>query len=159
MPNRTGLDLSRTKREDAIGIQWRLHASCSDVYFQIGSGRLICQLNGKWKYDIVCEDKTGYTPYIIMKFWMSHRYQIVSNESGYIFFYSLFCIFSRFAQYIILIPHVLWKNTIYTWVNDGAFKRLIKQKKSRIFTIWHLDNLIKIRDKLNSEIQSLNVWC
>ncbi|XP_052691246.1 uncharacterized protein LOC128169121 [Crassostrea angulata] len=42
--------------EDAIGIHRRIHASCADGYSQSGSGRLICQSNGEWKYDIVCEE-------------------------------------------------------------------------------------------------------
>ncbi|XP_052694596.1 neurocan core protein-like [Crassostrea angulata] len=56
LPNRTGIDLSTTKREDAIGIHRRIHASCADGYSQFGSGRLNCQSNGEWKYDIVCKE-------------------------------------------------------------------------------------------------------
>lgn len=67
MPNRTGLDLSVIKREDAIGIHRRMHTASSELYFQIGSGRVICQSNGKWKYDIVCGDKTGDSQHINMK--------------------------------------------------------------------------------------------
>lgn len=63
LPNRTGIDLSRTKREDAIGIHRWLHATCSDGYFQFGSGRLICQSNGQWKYDILCEKKAGWVQF------------------------------------------------------------------------------------------------
>lgn len=47
--------MNTTKREDAIGIHRRMHASCTDGYSQSGSGRLICQSNGEWKYDIVCK--------------------------------------------------------------------------------------------------------
>uniref|UniRef100_A0A8W8MYX4 Sushi domain-containing protein n=1 Tax=Magallana gigas TaxID=29159 RepID=A0A8W8MYX4_MAGGI len=61
IPNRTGIDLSTTHREDAIGIHRRIHASCIDGYYQFGSGRLICQSNGEWKYDIVCEE--GWAQY------------------------------------------------------------------------------------------------
>nr|XP_034316860.1 uncharacterized protein LOC117686240 [Crassostrea gigas] len=57
IPARTDIDLSTTKREDAIGIHRRIHASCSDGYYQFGSGRLICQSNGEWKYDIHCEER------------------------------------------------------------------------------------------------------
>nr|XP_034321060.1 aggrecan core protein-like [Crassostrea gigas] len=56
IPARTDIDLSTTKREDAIGIHRRIHASCFDGYYQFGSGRLICQSNGEWKYDIHCEE-------------------------------------------------------------------------------------------------------
>lgn len=63
LPNRTGINMSRTKREDAIGIHRRLHATCSDGYFQFGSGRLICQSNGQWKYDILCEKKAGWVQF------------------------------------------------------------------------------------------------
>ncbi|XP_052693429.1 uncharacterized protein LOC128171698 [Crassostrea angulata] len=57
IPARTDIDLSTTKREDAIGIHRRLHASCFDGHYQFGSGRLICQSNGEWKYDIHCEQR------------------------------------------------------------------------------------------------------
>ncbi|XP_052694408.1 uncharacterized protein LOC128172675 [Crassostrea angulata] len=56
IPDKKGIDLSKAKREDAIGIHRRIHASCSDGYAQSGSGRLICQSNGEWKYDIVCKE-------------------------------------------------------------------------------------------------------
>ncbi|XP_065936001.1 uncharacterized protein [Magallana gigas] len=55
IPDLKGIDLNTTRREDAIGIHRRIHASCADEYSQSGSGRLICQSNGEWKYDIVCE--------------------------------------------------------------------------------------------------------
>lgn len=61
LPNRTGIDLSTTKREDAIGIHRRIHATCSDGNFRFGSGRLICQSNGEWKYDVLCETEAGNT--------------------------------------------------------------------------------------------------
>uniref|UniRef100_K1Q1L2 Sushi domain-containing protein n=1 Tax=Magallana gigas TaxID=29159 RepID=K1Q1L2_MAGGI len=61
IPNRTGIDLNATHREDAIGIYRRIHASCSDGYFQFGSGRLICQSIVEWKYDIMCEE--GWVQY------------------------------------------------------------------------------------------------
>lgn len=67
IPNRTGLDLGIIKREDAIGIHRRMHIACSELYFQIGSGGLIRQSNGKWKYDIVCEDKKGDSQHVNMK--------------------------------------------------------------------------------------------
>lgn len=54
-PDQKGIDLSTARREDAIGIHRRIHASCSDGYSQSGSGRLICQSNGEWKYDIICK--------------------------------------------------------------------------------------------------------
>uniref|UniRef100_A0A8W8MM90 Sushi domain-containing protein n=1 Tax=Magallana gigas TaxID=29159 RepID=A0A8W8MM90_MAGGI len=60
IPDQKGIDLNTTRREDAIGIHRRIHASCSDGYSQSGSGRLICQSNGEWKYDIVCEDITKW---------------------------------------------------------------------------------------------------
>ncbi|XP_052695027.1 versican core protein-like [Crassostrea angulata] len=64
IPDRTGnLDFSQTKREDAIGIHRRIHASCSEGYYRIGSGRLTCQSNGEWKYDILCEDEDGWKKY------------------------------------------------------------------------------------------------
>eukprot|EP00105_Crassostrea_gigas_P038128 XP_019922276.1 PREDICTED: uncharacterized protein LOC105327050 [Crassostrea gigas] len=53
IPDKKGIDLSSIKREDAIGIHRRIHASCSDGYSQSGSGRLNCQSNGEWKYDII----------------------------------------------------------------------------------------------------------
>ncbi|XP_052694398.1 neurogenic locus notch homolog protein 2-like [Crassostrea angulata] len=56
IPDLKGIDLNTTRREDAIGIHRRIHASCADGYSQSGSGRLNCQSNGEWKYDIVCED-------------------------------------------------------------------------------------------------------
>lgn len=56
VPDQKGIDISTAKREDAIGIHRRMHASCTDGYSQSGSGRLICQSNGEWKYDIVCKD-------------------------------------------------------------------------------------------------------
>nr|XP_034320081.1 protein jagged-1 isoform X1 [Crassostrea gigas] len=56
IPDKKGIDLSSIKREDAIGIHRRIHASCSDGYSQSGSGRLNCQSNGEWRYDIVCTD-------------------------------------------------------------------------------------------------------
>nr|XP_034315263.1 uncharacterized protein LOC117685102 [Crassostrea gigas] len=56
IPDQNGIDLNTTRREDAIGIHRRIHASCFDGYSQSGSGRLICQSNGEWKYDIVCTD-------------------------------------------------------------------------------------------------------
>eukprot|EP00105_Crassostrea_gigas_P030836 XP_011453297.1 PREDICTED: neurogenic locus notch homolog protein 1-like [Crassostrea gigas] len=60
IPDKKGINLSSIKREDAIGLHRRIHASCSDGYSQSGSGRLICQSNGEWKYDIVCEDINEY---------------------------------------------------------------------------------------------------
>ncbi|XP_065921264.1 uncharacterized protein [Magallana gigas] len=54
IPDQNGIDLNTTRREDAIGIHRRIHASCADGYSQSGSGWLICQSNGEWKYDIVC---------------------------------------------------------------------------------------------------------
>ncbi|XP_052691956.1 uncharacterized protein LOC128169993 [Crassostrea angulata] len=59
IPDIKGIDLSTAKREDAIGLHRRIHTSCSDGYSQSGSGRLICQSNGEWKYDIVCEEATS----------------------------------------------------------------------------------------------------
>nr|XP_034316136.1 neurogenic locus notch homolog protein 2-like [Crassostrea gigas] len=56
IPDQKGLNLSSIKREDAIGLHRRIHASCADGYSQSGSGRLNCQSNGEWKYNIVCED-------------------------------------------------------------------------------------------------------
>lgn len=64
IPIKTGLDLSKTTREDAIGVHRKIHASCSEGYFQFGSGRLICQSNGQWEYDIMCLDKKGNSPEI-----------------------------------------------------------------------------------------------
>uniref|UniRef100_A0A8W8MIW3 Sushi domain-containing protein n=1 Tax=Magallana gigas TaxID=29159 RepID=A0A8W8MIW3_MAGGI len=55
IPDQKGINLSSIKREDAIGLHRRIHASCADGYSQSGSGRLICQSNGEWKYNIVCE--------------------------------------------------------------------------------------------------------
>nr|XP_034317116.1 uncharacterized protein LOC117686372 [Crassostrea gigas] len=55
IPDQNGIDLNTTRREDAIGLHRGIHASCADGYFQSGSGRLICQSNGEWKFDIVCE--------------------------------------------------------------------------------------------------------
>ncbi|XP_052692812.1 uncharacterized protein LOC128171100 [Crassostrea angulata] len=56
IPDLKGIDLNTTRREDAIGIHRRIHASCADGYSQSGSGRLNCQSNGEWKYDIVCKE-------------------------------------------------------------------------------------------------------
>uniref|UniRef100_A0A8W8MI79 Sushi domain-containing protein n=1 Tax=Magallana gigas TaxID=29159 RepID=A0A8W8MI79_MAGGI len=56
IPDQKGINLNTTRREDAIGIRRRIHASCSDGYSQSGSGRLNCQSNGEWKYNIVCTD-------------------------------------------------------------------------------------------------------
>nr|XP_034315276.1 neurogenic locus notch homolog protein 2 [Crassostrea gigas] len=56
IPDIKGINLSSIKREDAIGLHRRIHASCFEGYNQSGSGPLICQSNGEWKYDIVCED-------------------------------------------------------------------------------------------------------
>uniref|UniRef100_A0A8W8ML71 Uncharacterized protein n=1 Tax=Magallana gigas TaxID=29159 RepID=A0A8W8ML71_MAGGI len=56
IPDIKGIDLGSIKREDAIGIHRGIHASCADGYSQYGSGRLNCQSNGEWKYDIVCTD-------------------------------------------------------------------------------------------------------
>ncbi|XP_065936064.1 uncharacterized protein [Magallana gigas] len=56
IPDQNEIDLNTTRREDAIGIHRRIHASCADGYSQSGSGWLICQSNGEWKYDIVCTD-------------------------------------------------------------------------------------------------------
>nr|XP_034317190.1 neurogenic locus notch homolog protein 2-like [Crassostrea gigas] len=56
IPDQNGINLSSIKREDAIGIHRRIHASCADGYSQSGSGQLNCQSNGEWKYNIVCED-------------------------------------------------------------------------------------------------------
>lgn len=53
------MDLTKTNREDAIGIQRRIHASCSGNYHQFGSGSLVCQSNGRWKYNILCEEEAG----------------------------------------------------------------------------------------------------
>ncbi|XP_052694391.1 neurogenic locus notch homolog protein 3-like [Crassostrea angulata] len=58
IPDLKGIDLNTTRREDAIGIHRRIHASCADGYSQSGSGRLNCQSNGEWKYDIVCREDT-----------------------------------------------------------------------------------------------------
>uniref|UniRef100_A0A8W8MHD0 Sushi domain-containing protein n=1 Tax=Magallana gigas TaxID=29159 RepID=A0A8W8MHD0_MAGGI len=55
IPDQKGINLSSIKREDAIGLHRRIHASCADGYSQSGSGRLNCQSNGEWKYNIVCE--------------------------------------------------------------------------------------------------------
>nr|XP_034322070.1 uncharacterized protein LOC117688290 [Crassostrea gigas] len=63
IPRRQGLVLTPTKYEDAIGIHRRIHATCSVGYFQLGSGRLTCQLNGEWKYDILCEEKAEWGQY------------------------------------------------------------------------------------------------
>lgn len=54
-PNNTGIDLSGTAREDAIGIRRRMHASCPAGYIQFGSELLICTPDGHWKYNIYCE--------------------------------------------------------------------------------------------------------
>uniref|UniRef100_A0A8W8MLE5 Uncharacterized protein n=1 Tax=Magallana gigas TaxID=29159 RepID=A0A8W8MLE5_MAGGI len=56
IPDQKGINLNTTRREDAIGLHRRIHASCADGYSQSGSGRLNCQSNGEWKYNIVCED-------------------------------------------------------------------------------------------------------
>ncbi|XP_052692802.1 neurogenic locus notch homolog protein 1-like [Crassostrea angulata] len=56
IPDQKGINLNTTRREDAIGIRRRIHASCSDGYSQSGSGQLNCQSNGEWKYNIVCTD-------------------------------------------------------------------------------------------------------
>nr|XP_034316070.1 uncharacterized protein LOC117685705 [Crassostrea gigas] len=55
IPDQKGINLNTTRREDAIGLHRRIHASCADGYSQSGSGRLNCQSNGEWKYNIVCE--------------------------------------------------------------------------------------------------------
>lgn len=55
LPNKTGIDLSGTAREDAIGIRRRMHASCTAVYIQVGSELLICTPDGHLKYNIYCE--------------------------------------------------------------------------------------------------------
>uniref|UniRef100_A0A8W8MHV5 C-type lectin domain-containing protein n=1 Tax=Magallana gigas TaxID=29159 RepID=A0A8W8MHV5_MAGGI len=70
IPARTDIDLSTTKREDAIGIHRRIHASCFDGSYQFGSGRLICQSNGEWKYDIHCEKRV----------WTGGRYKAEENN-------------------------------------------------------------------------------
>lgn len=54
-PNNTGINLSGTAREDAIGIHRRMHASCLEGYMQFGSELLICTPDGHWKYNIYCE--------------------------------------------------------------------------------------------------------
>uniref|UniRef100_A0A8W8MIH0 PWWP domain-containing protein n=1 Tax=Magallana gigas TaxID=29159 RepID=A0A8W8MIH0_MAGGI len=59
IPDQNGIDLNTTRREDAIGIHRRIHASCFDGYSQSGSEWLICQSNGEWKYDIVCTGATA----------------------------------------------------------------------------------------------------
>eukprot|EP00105_Crassostrea_gigas_P039757 XP_019923905.1 PREDICTED: fibulin-7-like [Crassostrea gigas] len=56
IPDKKGINLSSIKREDAIGLHRRIHASCFEGYNQSGSGPLICQSHGEWKYDIVCTD-------------------------------------------------------------------------------------------------------
>ncbi|XP_052695614.1 versican core protein-like [Crassostrea angulata] len=75
IPNRTGIDLNTPHREDAIGIRRRIHASCSAGYFQFGSGRLICQSNGEWKYDIACEE--GWVQY------ENHIYRIFTEKKNW----------------------------------------------------------------------------
>lgn len=52
---KTGIDLSGTAREDAIGIRRRMHASCPADFIQFGSELLICTPDGHWKYNIYCE--------------------------------------------------------------------------------------------------------
>lgn len=56
IPQRNGMDPDKINREDAIGLRRRIHASCFDGYQKFGSGRLVCQSNGEWKYDILCEE-------------------------------------------------------------------------------------------------------
>lgn len=50
------MDPDKINREDAIGLRRRIHVSCFDGYQKFGSGRLLCQSNGEWKYDILCEE-------------------------------------------------------------------------------------------------------
>nr|XP_034316857.1 aggrecan core protein-like [Crassostrea gigas] len=73
IPARTDIDLSTTKREDAIGIHRRIHASCFDGSYQFGSGRLICQSNGEWKYDIHCEKREWIQYLDHIYFHFNHR--------------------------------------------------------------------------------------
>lgn len=54
-PNKTGIDLSGTAREDAIGIRRRMHASYPADFIQFGSELLICTPDGHSKYNIYCE--------------------------------------------------------------------------------------------------------
>lgn len=61
IPRRQGLVLTPTKYEDAIGIHRRMQTTCSEGYSQFGSGRLTCQSNEEWKYDILCEEEAGST--------------------------------------------------------------------------------------------------
>lgn len=56
IPNQIGMNINSAKREDAIGIHRGMQASCSVGYFEFGSGHLICQSKGEWKYDILCEE-------------------------------------------------------------------------------------------------------
>lgn len=80
IPKRQRLVLTPTKYDDAIGIHRRMHATCSEGYFQFGSGRLTCQSNGEWKYDILCEEKAGYTLKAIID-WLMFSYVQRENNT------------------------------------------------------------------------------
>ncbi|XP_062591129.1 sialate:O-sulfotransferase 1-like [Saccostrea cucullata] len=45
------------ERWDGIGIKRRIHLKCTDEYEQTGNGIFICNGNGKWKSDMVCNGK------------------------------------------------------------------------------------------------------
>lgn len=114
-----------------------MHTACSELYFQIGSGRMICQSNGKWKYDIVCGDKTGVSQHINMKCWMIPWNQSFRNIMFY-YLFKLFCfVFFKTCRIIFFVEHVLWKNTIIAQVFDDVFLWLNDWlNKSCLHSVW-----------------------
>ncbi|XP_062600822.1 neurocan core protein-like [Saccostrea cucullata] len=55
VPRSENVTLDAVKRWDGIGIQRRIHIKCAENYKQTGSQQFICQSNGKWRTDLICE--------------------------------------------------------------------------------------------------------
>ncbi|XP_034321227.2 neurocan core protein-like [Magallana gigas] len=157
IPFKTGIDLSTTKREDAIGIHRRIHASCSDGYFQFGSGQLICQSNGEWKYDIVCEEgwvqseNHIYRLFTEKKNWESAKdhcesidaylVEIESSEENTWIYHDI--VQQHFLPIMNHCTHSKWNCTVWIGGSDQSRESQFIWSKSKniiTFTKWFLDN-------------------
>ncbi|XP_034318110.2 aggrecan core protein [Magallana gigas] len=157
IPNGIGINLNTTKREDAIGIYRRIHASCSDGYFQFGSGRLLCQSNGEWKYDIACEEgwvqneNHIYRLFTEKKNWESAKdhcesidaylVEIESSEENTWIFQNI--VQQHFLPKKNFCSHNKWDCTVWIGGSDKSKETQFiwsKSKNKITFTKWFLNN-------------------
>ncbi|XP_061190113.1 lymphocyte antigen 75-like [Saccostrea echinata] len=55
VPTDKNVSFSMVDRWDGIGIYRGIHLKCAENYNQTGSQLFVCQSNGKWKSDLICE--------------------------------------------------------------------------------------------------------